>query len=135
MANGIKIKEENLIKKCTHCFNSHHIVFNFAYISYEDNFEDKEKIDFLNRLRKLSKSTYIAISNMDKKLGFENIRIDIKKEIPDKFENEIDKFDGKYTIFRLYPNNNPKKSRIIGKMINKVFYIFYIDIKGDLYKH
>ena len=32
-------------------------------------------------------------------------------------------------------NNNPTKGRIIGKIHNKVFYIFYIDAKGVLYKH
>lgn len=36
---------------------------------------------------------------------------------------------------RIYPNNNPINARVIGVMINKIFYIFFIDIGGNLYKH
>ena len=71
----------------------------------------------------------------DKYRGFEEIKLDIKKEIPNKFLSDISEFDGKYTVMRLYKNDNPTKGRIIGKIHNKVFYIFYIDAKGVLYKH
>ena len=67
--------------------------------------------------------------------GFEEERLSISKEIPRGFINEIQDFDGKYSIMRLYKNNDPTKGRIIGKIVNKVFYIFYIDVKGILYKH
>lgn len=56
----------------------------------------------------------------------------IVKSIPKEFENEIEKFDGKFIIIRLHKSG---KGRIIGKLVNKVFYIFYIDVKGKLYKH
>ena len=34
-----------------------------------------------------------------------------------------------------YKKNNPTPGRIIGKLVNKVFYIFYIDVKGTMYNH
>lgn len=67
--------------------------------------------------------------------GFEDVSIKVNKEIPPQFEKDIQKVDGSYTIIRLYKNNYPTPGRIIGKLVNKVFYIFYIDVKGDLYKH
>ena len=50
-------------------------------------------------------------------------------------ESFAEEFDGKYSIFRLYKGNEPTPGRVIGKLVNKVFYIFYIDVKGILYNH
>jgi len=71
----------------------------------------------------------------DKYKGIEEERLKIRKEIPTGFINDIEDFDGKYSIFRLYKKNNSTPGRIIGKLVNKVFYIFYIDVKGNLYNH
>ena len=75
---------------------------------------------------------------MNKKIGIEFEKIDIKKEIDKKFYegNSHRNFDDKkYAIFRLYTNNNPVLGRVIGRLIKNVFYIFFIDIGGNLYKH
>ena len=83
----------------------------------------------------LSSVTYSELVTWNKNIGFEEVKVNIKKQIPIKFEEEISKFNGNYTIVRLYTNNNPTPGRIIGKFINKIFYIFYIDVKGELYSH
>ena len=125
----LKEKIENTSLELTH------IKFNFSFITYCDNFDNEHKIQFVNRLFDLSKESYLVVSNWPKEIGFETVPLNIKKEIHPSFTNENRKFDGKYTVIRLYTNNNPLPSRIIGKMINKIFYIFFIDIKGELYDH
>ena len=131
-----KIKSNNKIKlTCTNCFKSKHIVFNFAYITYSDNFNEEEKRVLLDRMIEVSSVPYLELMMWDKYKGFEEERLKINKEVPSRFINDIQEFDGKYTILRLYKNNNPTPGRIIGKIVNKVFYIFYIDVKGTLYKH
>ena len=71
----------------------------------------------------------------DRYKGIEEEKLKIRKEIPIGFIKDIEGFDGKYSIFRLYKNNDPTPGRVIGKLVNKVFYIFYIDVKGILYNH
>lgn len=39
----------------------------------------------------------------------------------------------KYAVFRIYPNNNPIPSIVIGKIIHEIFYIMYIDLNHDMY--
>ena len=113
------IKKKPLIdKKCTQCYNPTHIKFNFSFITYMDNFTDEHKVKMMDRLIEISKEPYLVVAGWRKEIGFENIKV-----------------DGKYTIIRLYPNGNPCNSRIIGKMIHNIFYIFFIDIKGNLYSH
>lgn len=129
-------KNPKIKKECTHCFNPTHIIFNFSFITYMDGFEGIHRENFIKRIIEISKEPYLVVANWPKEIGFEYVEVNISKQIDPKFyESENRVFDGKYTIFRLYPNNNPLKSRIIGKMINKIFYVFFIDINGDLYKH
>lgn len=131
-----KIKKTKLKDKIENTvFEPTHIKFNFSFITYYENFENEHKIQFVNRLFDLSKESYLVVSGWSKEIGFENVPLDIKKEIHPNFTNNNRKLDGKYTVIRLYTNNNPLPSRIIGKMINKIFYVFFIDIKGDLYDH
>lgn len=132
-----KIKQGNSKIKinCTNCFKSNHIVFSFAYVTYKDNFDNLAKQTLTERLLEVSSVNYLELMRWDKYKGFEEERLSISKEIPRGFINEIQEFDGKYSIMRLYKNNEPTKGRIIGKIVNKVFYIFYIDVKGILYKH
>ncbi len=133
-----KIKNKNYRLQnniCTNCFKSNHIVFNFAYITYSDNFNKDEKSTMIDRMREISSVTYLELMRWDKYKGLEEERIKINKNIPIEFCRDIEQFDGKYTIMRLYKNNYPTPGRIIGKLINKVFYIFFIDTKGVLYNH
>lgn len=125
-----KISKEEINK-----FNPTHIKFNFSFISYCEDFTDEHKCKLLDRIMELSKEPYLIIANRDKKIGFEIVNLDIKKEIKKEFYQGNRTFNGKYTVIRLYPNNNPKPSRIIGTLINQIFYIFFIDIDGKLYKH
>lgn len=131
----IKQKDNKVKISCTNCFKSNHVVFNFAYIVYDEEFNEEEKRAFIDRLREISSVNYLEMRTWDKYKGFEEIKIKINKEIPQGFNNEIEEFDGKYSIMRLYKNNTPTPGRIIGKLVNKVFYIFYIDVKGKLYNH
>ena len=132
-----KIKKNNnkITTVCNNCFQPQYIKFNFSFINYEENIEDRDNIQIYNRIKELSSEPYLIVSSWDKKKGFENIKLDIKKQIKPEFYGGHRYFDGKYTIIRIYPNNNPTKGRIIGKMINKIFYIFFVDVKGNLYEH
>ena len=105
-----KIKNtNNKIKNtlCTNCFKSNHIVFNFAYITYSDNFEKEEKSTLIDRIREVSSVTYLELMRWDKYKGLEEERLKINKDIPGNFVRDIQEFDGKYTIMRLYKHNNP----------------------------
>lgn len=132
-----KIKRNNpkIERACSNCFKSNNVVFNFAYIVYDDEFNDNDKKAFVDRIREVSSVNYLELQTWGKYKGFEEIKVKINKDIPCKFIQEIQDFDGKYSIMRLYKNNEPTPGRIIGKLINKVFYIFYIDTKGKLYSH
>ena len=105
--NKIKQNNSKLKINCTNCFKSNHIVFNLAYITYCDDFEDKEKATLIDRMRELSSVTYLELMRWDKYKGIEEERTKIKKEIPARFNSDIEEFDGKYTIIRLYKNNYP----------------------------
>ena len=130
----IKKRETKIVKACTNCFTPKYLKFNFSFITFnEANKEDTEQL--LKRLMEISKEPYLVVANWDKSIGFENVKVDISKEISPNFEDGNRRFDGKYTIMRLYTNNNPTPGRIIGKLINHIFYIFYIDPKGKLYNH
>ena len=135
-----KVKSQPLINKkfCNNCFLPTHLKFNFSFITYEENFEDEYKIQFLNRIRELSSVPYIELQSWRKNKGIEIERLDINKEISPAFfkGNSHRNFDnGKYAIFRLYTNDNPILIRVIGCLINKVFYVFFIDVGGKLYSH
>lgn len=128
-------REENNQKLCSNCFKSQHIVFSFAYLSYTKDMTDKDIQAIWKRFRELSNIPYMELRDWDKVKGFEKVPLKISKMIPIKFEEEIQKFDGLYNVMRIYKNNNLTPGRIIGKLVNKVFYMFYIDSKGELYKH
>ena len=134
------VKKPKFIRECTNCFSPKFLKFNFSYIIYEDDFEDKYQLQLLNRIRNLSEEPYLVIMNRDKKIGLEiedYDKLGNKKNIPEKFLSRFDKnvFNNKIAVFRLYPNNNPIVARVIGVIIKNVFYIFFIDIGGKLYKH
>lgn len=139
MARKEKIKEKPLISKaCTHCFSPTHLKFNFSFINYDEGFTEEYQLQFLKRIRELSSVPYLEMSSWDKKRGIEWEKVNISKQIlPAFFDgNSHRNFDnGKYAIFRLYTNDNPILARVIGCTINKVFYIFFIDIGGNLYSH
>lgn len=133
---GLK-PQKKIQKPCTNCFTPQYLKFNLSYITYDENLEDKYKVQLWNRMRELSAEPLITILNRDKKIGLEFEEIKINKEIPRKFQERFDakEYNNKFAIMRLYPNNNPILARLIGVMIKNVFYIFFIDIGGNLYNH
>ena len=132
-----KINNKKTVKMCTNCFSPQYIKFNFSYIVHEERFLDEYKLQLFKRMRELSDEPYVTIMNRDKKLTFEFEEIKVRKEIPKKFSERfnIKDYNNKLAIMRLYTNDNPIMARIIGVVINKIFYIFFIDIGGRLYKH
>lgn len=133
---GVRGKQK-ISKPCTNCYSPQYIKFNFSYIVYDDDFDDKYKIQFLRRIRQLSSELYITVLNWDRKIGLEFEEIKINKQIPVKFSERFQskEYNNKFAIMRLYPNNNPIVARVIGVIIKNIFYIFFIDINGSLYKH
>ena len=133
------VKQKPLISKvCNHCFAPTHLKFNFSFITYDENFDDEYQIQFLKRIRELSSVPYLEMMNWNRKIGIEVERVSINKQISPSFfdGNSHRNFDsGKFAIFRLYPNDNPILGRVIGCLINKIFYVFFIDIGGKLYNH
>lgn len=113
-----------------------HLKFNFSFITHEKDLTDEHKIVLFNRIREISNDSYLVVQQKNKKIGIEYESVSIKKEIPPEFyNNEYRKTTNKFAIFRLYPNDNPIIARVIGKVSNNIFYIFYIDIGGKLYQH
>ena len=107
----------------------------YFFLSNEDNEEDRDE-----EYEIISNYDYACRAFKDKKISFEFPDMDeihINKEIPKDFQERFDKkrYNNKWAIMRIYPNNNPVKARVIGVMINKIFYIVFIDIGGNLYKH
>lgn len=140
MSSSIVKKKKLQEKICTKCFDPKYIKFNFSYIKYDRNFTDEHKAQLVKRMIVLSKETYIVVSQWPKNIGFEiedKNKLGISLETPPAFLERfpIERFNNKYGIIRLYPNNNPVNARLIGVFVNKIFYIFYIDINGELYNH
>lgn len=136
---GIK-KNTKIPKACTNCFNPIYLKFNFSYLVYNENFEERYKLQFFDRMMELSQVPYTVLLNRPKNISleFENKdMLNIKKEIPHKFTERFDSkdYNNKLAILRLYTNNNPIVGRIIGVIIKNIFYIFFIDIGGSLYEH
>lgn len=94
----------------------------------------------IRRMVFLSERELVLVLNYPKNKGFETINKDDFKRKDVKYDEKFDLVEyrrkessGKYFIFRLYTNNNPKPARIIGKLINNVFYVMYIDLEHEMY--
>lgn len=136
-----KIKHPKKIEKpCTECFKPQYFKFNFTYMDSIEKVNNDYKLQLLNRMLELSTEPYTVIAIYRKNIGFETEDIDVlglSKIVPAKFSERFSKteYNNKITIIRLYTNDNPILARIIGVLINKVFYMFSIDIGGKLYPH
>ncbi|MCD8018607.1 MAG: hypothetical protein LUF92_03200 [Clostridiales bacterium] len=132
MAKSRKIKRpQGTIKPCTNCFNPQYLKFNFTYFSIPKNFLPEYKVQMLSRFIELSSDPYLVIAKRPKNTGFEFEPVDIHKEIPSAFKKRFEeKYYSKFAIMRLYTNNNPIVARIVGIMINKIFYVMFLFI-GD----
>lgn len=134
MANK-KIKNKgSAIKICDHCFTPKYIKFNFSYFKPDNNFKGHEG-QLLKRMIELSAEDYLIIINKPKEFGFEFENVNIGKEIPKEFKNRFEeKKYSKFAIMRLYTNNNPVMARVVGIIINKIFYVFYVFVGETGYK-
>lgn len=123
-----------------------HIMFNFSFITSNKNFSfhnprfiDKHKVKLLDRIHELSSSDFITVLSSPKEKGIEFIdQESFKRKV--SYHPDFDKSEflrrsagDKYAVFRIYPNNNPIPSRVIGKIIHEIFYIMYIDLNHDMY--
>lgn len=137
-----KIKDKAEVKVCTRCNPQMYLKFSFSFVTYEEKMVVQDYKEFHERMKFLSSKTWSEIrteSIKDKKKFIEMISVNdlgIRKEIPKQFRNVFPpETNEKYAIFRIYPNNNPKVARVIGMIKNTIFYVFYIDGDGSLYKH
>lgn len=131
-------------KPCSLCNPKKYIKFNFSFISYESkNVNNNDIIKFYERMRELSLETFdmmIFKFGRDKSKWFETLPLNtIRKDIPEKFKEIFP--SNTYTMYyvmRVYPSGIPNGSanpRIIGMLKDTIFYIFYLDWDGKLYKH
>lgn len=124
-----------------------HIKFNYSFITnnsryhYENgSFTDKFKLEFLQRTFALSQKELVHILAYRKNIGIEFLEKEqIIKDVKynprfDEVEYRKKESGGKFAVFRIHTNNNPLPSRVIGKLINNVFYIMFIDLEHELYK-
>ncbi|PEJ57378.1 hypothetical protein CN692_13270 [Bacillus sp. AFS002410] len=137
---GISIKDELESFKPTHIkFNLSFVTSNNEFSFSNTSFEDHHKVKLMDRIFELSTEEYVVIANRPKNIAFEFI--DSSSFIRDVSYNKIfdkaefrKKSNDKFAVFRLYPNNNPLPTRIIGKIVNKIFYVMYIDLNHKMYK-
>ncbi|MBO0423872.1 hypothetical protein [Enterococcus plantarum] len=127
------------------------ITFNFSFLtdnsSYNlhcDSCTHDHRHHLIERLLNLSNKDLVSLTaKTNKNWGLEKLKKDdfgrndkIKNlKISSKFESSkrSDLAGDGYWIFRLCPNNNPFESRIIGKMIDDIFYVMFIDYNHELY--
>ena len=141
MAKLKKLKQQNskILKPCSNCFSPTYMLFNYSFICHGlKDMNINEKSALFDRICDLSKEKYLVVAQRSKNIGIEFIDSNqIKKDIPEEFfdNNTHRKFNNKFCVFRLYPNNHPTPGRVIGVFIKNIFYILYIDIKGEIYNH
>lgn len=138
-------KKDTISKEEIASFRPTHMKFNFSFLttnntfSFENSdFSSQHQAQLLQRIFELSKEEYIVVQGWNKKIGVEFVDNSSLKR-PVAYGNKFDesefrrKASDKFAVFRLYKNNNPIPARIIGKMVNKIFYVMYIDLNHELY--
>lgn len=132
-------------KICTSCNPKKFLKFNFSFLKEYGKSKQEDVIQLFERFQLLSSDMYSVMIYKyqgNKKSFIEDIpvnKLDIKKEIPKDFRDIYPaETNEKYSIFRVYPSGKPSGTanpRVIGMIKNTIFYIFYIDWDGSLYKH
>lgn len=136
----LKINAQHLSNKST--FEPVFLKFNFTFLNDDFKKIDKETANkVLETCKFISIRPWISVMNDPKKISFEQIPVNqIKAKMCKpteygsdvKFENNIRKLDNKRDVIRIRETD---KGRIIGKIVNKIFYVFYVDALGVGYKH
>ncbi len=146
MSKKVTIVESNgQIKYCNNCNPKKYLTFNFSYISHEKPKDpnSQDVIKLWERMRWMSSGTIFDMSHnykTDKLRWFEQIPVNqIDKQIPVKFREDFPtETNEKYSVMRVYPAGTPPGSanpRIIGMLKHNIFYVFFLDWKGELYDH
>lgn len=125
-------------------FNWSFITTNNSYNLKSSEFTTEHSHLLVKRLFELSEKDVVSITaNYSKKIGLEKLpksklsnkeklkNLEIHKSFNDSVRKELAGED--FWVFRLCPNNNPYESRIVGKMIDDVFYVMFIDYRHELY--
>ena len=92
MAKKVKSISTKLSKPCTNCFQPQYLKFNFSFINYEEDLEDKDKIQLYERIKHISTEPYLVVSN---KVSYISIRlhetrVGLKPEEYDKKDIELE---------------------------------------------
>ena len=140
-------KEKYKVEDIKGSYKFTHLKFNFSFLTSNSkyNFDNKKidknvQADILKRICELSGYTIVQLGSLGKERGYESLlenSISISARCNNDFFKNQDRANAannKYMIFRLYPNNNPLPARIIGKFINGVYYIFFIELEHKCYK-
>lgn len=146
MSKNIKILGSNSqVDYCNHCNPKKYLTFNFSYISHEKpkNPNSQDVIKLWERMRWMSSETiYNMVHNYgnDKTKWFEPLPINqIRKEVPKAFREDFPtETNEKYQVMRVYTAGAPSGTanpRIIGMLKHNIFYVFFLDWKGELYNH
>lgn len=123
-------------------YSSTHILFNLSFMTDHKDFkliediEQKHLVQLIKRMYNLSREHYKDVMLYEKKQGFEDIKETGLKNPQSLLKNfnstkMIEQSKDKFFIFRLYPNDNPVCARVIGKFIDKSFYILGICFNHD----
>lgn len=126
----VSLKERNVVAE--------KFTFNFSFITNKKDYdishrEPKVKKKLLDKLEFLSSHDIVAIMALPKEQGIEIMAeddVDISPNSDFISSGRADKAQDGYYIFRLN-----QLGRVIGKVIENIFYITAIDTKFDLYKH
>lgn len=133
--------------ECTGCNPKKYLKFNFSFAIEVGEPAVNDALQLWKRIQFLSSEMYdimIFKYQGNKKTFIEEIPVkEMKwtthKEIPKEFRDFYPPTTNeKFAIFRIYPAGTPKGTanpRIIGMIKNTIFYVFFIDWEGNLYKH
>lgn len=146
MSKNIKILDSHSqVKYCNNCNPKKYLTFNFSYISHENPKKpnSQDVIKLWERMKWMSSEPiYVMVHNhgKDKTKWFESLPISqIKKEVPKAFRDDFPtETNEKYQVMRVYSAGAPSGTanpRIIGMIKHNIFYVFFLDWKGELYKH
>ena len=128
---------------CSNCNPKKHLKFNFTFTKENGEPANSDSYSFYKKLKFLSEDQYSIMKYkfQGNKTNFiEQIPINmINKQIPNEFRELYPaQTNEKYDVFRIYSAGTPPGTanpRIIGMIKNTIFYIFFIDWKGNLYSH
>lgn len=139
-----KLQTLNSVEQiCSNCNPKKHLKFNFTFAKENGKPASSDSYNFLQKMQFLCSEQYLIMKYKyagNKASFIEQIPTNIvNKQIPNEFRELYPaQTNEKYDVFRIYSAGTPSGSanpRIIGMIRNTIFYVFFIDWKGDLYSH